>query len=156
VRQPTPGSGRARPFSVEVVEGSSFDTWQRRIGPASHRSSTAAVTTLWVRWAAPGTPRGSKYSRNVDIEEFYDGRRPPPAVRRDRVGRGLHDAKGVRYELNWIEDTGELLRHARAGPPEWADRSVASMSAIDDKATFDSMTVAVVATSTDATRWSRC
>ena len=44
----------------------------------------------------------------MDIEEFYDGdprRRPSPEI---ELGTDWHDAHGTRYEVNWVEDTGEL------------------------------------------------
>ena len=44
----------------------------------------------------------------MDIEQFYDGdprRRPSAEI---ELGSDWHDAHGTRYELNWIEDTGEL------------------------------------------------
>jgi hypothetical protein len=44
----------------------------------------------------------------MDIEEFYDGdarRRPSAEI---ELGTDWHDTHGTRYELNWVEDTGEL------------------------------------------------
>jgi hypothetical protein len=44
----------------------------------------------------------------MDIEEFYDGdprRRPSAEI---ELGTDWHDAHGTRYEVNWVEDTGEL------------------------------------------------
>jgi hypothetical protein len=44
----------------------------------------------------------------MDIEEFYDGdprRRPSGEI---ELGTDWHDAHGTRYEVNWVEDTGEL------------------------------------------------
>jgi hypothetical protein len=44
----------------------------------------------------------------MDIEEFYDGdprRRPSGEI---ELGTDWHDAQGTRYEVNWVEDTGEL------------------------------------------------
>ncbi len=44
----------------------------------------------------------------MDIEEFYDGdprRRPSAEI---ELGTEWRDAHGIRYELNWVEDTGEL------------------------------------------------
>ena len=58
----------------------------------------------------------------MDIEEFYDGdarRRPSAEI---ELGTDWHDAHGTRYELNWVEDTGELYvmrepaPHAREDP----------------------------------------
>jgi hypothetical protein len=44
----------------------------------------------------------------MDIEEFYDGdarRRPSAEI---ELGTDWHDTHGTRYEVNWVEDTGEL------------------------------------------------
>jgi hypothetical protein len=44
----------------------------------------------------------------MDIEEFYDGdprRRPSAEI---ELGTDWHDAHGTTYEVNWVEDTGEL------------------------------------------------
>ena len=44
----------------------------------------------------------------MDIEEFYDGdprRRPSGEI---ELGLDWHDVHGIRYEVNWVEDTGEL------------------------------------------------
>jgi hypothetical protein len=58
----------------------------------------------------------------MDIEEFYDGdarRRPSAEV---ELGTEWRDVHGARYEVNWIEDTGELyvmrepVPHIRQGP----------------------------------------
>jgi hypothetical protein len=45
---------------------------------------------------------------SMDIEEFYDGdarRRPSAEI---ELGTEWHDTHGTRYEVNWVEDTGEL------------------------------------------------
>ena len=46
--------------------------------------------------------------RLVNIEDFYaaDERRRSSAE--VELGRDWYDAKGVRFELSWVEDTGEL------------------------------------------------
>lgn len=58
----------------------------------------------------------------MDIEAFYDAdprRRPSAEI---ELGTEWHDAHGTRYELNWVEDTGELYvmrepaPHAREDP----------------------------------------
>jgi hypothetical protein len=44
----------------------------------------------------------------MDIEEFYDGdprRRPSAEI---ELGTDWHDRHGTRYEVSWVEDTGEL------------------------------------------------
>jgi hypothetical protein len=57
----------------------------------------------------------------MDIEEFYDGdaRRRPSAEL--ELGREWHDNHGVNYELNYIEDTGELYVMQEPPPHEWED-----------------------------------
>jgi len=58
----------------------------------------------------------------VDIEEFYDAdprRRASPEV---ELGREWRDRFGVRYELNWVADTGELYVMREPRPiDEWED-----------------------------------
>ena len=52
----------------------------------------------------------------MDIEEFYDGdarRRPSAEI---ELGTEWQDAHGSRYEVNWVEDTGELYVPHQAGP----------------------------------------
>jgi hypothetical protein len=58
----------------------------------------------------------------MDIEQFYDGdarRRPSAEI---ELGTEWRDVHGARYEVNWIEDTGELyvmrepIPHIRQGP----------------------------------------
>ncbi|MDA8359008.1 MAG: hypothetical protein M0Z95_22530 [Actinomycetota bacterium] len=57
----------------------------------------------------------------MDIEEFYasdERRRRSPEV---ELGRDWRDRFGVRHELNWLEDTGELYVMREPVPREWAD-----------------------------------
>ena len=63
---------------------------------------------------------GSHEVRN-DIEAFYaaDERRRTSAE--IELGQDWHDAQGVRYELSWIEDTGELYVMAEAAPSGFVD-----------------------------------
>lgn len=57
---------------------------------------------------------------SVDIEEFYDA----DPRRRDsaelELGEDWHDAHGVRYELSWVEVTGELYVMREPVPRGWA------------------------------------
>jgi hypothetical protein len=74
--------------------------------------------------AATGCIVGSEWRRlqcaAVDIEEFYDA----DERRRNSVevefGVDWHDAAGVRYELSWVEDTGELYVMREPVPSGWA------------------------------------
>jgi hypothetical protein len=57
----------------------------------------------------------------MDIEEFYDAdprRRPSAEI---ELGTDWHDAHGTRYELNWVEETGELYVMREPVPHETAD-----------------------------------
>jgi hypothetical protein len=57
----------------------------------------------------------------MDIEEFYDGddrRRPSAEI---ELGTDWRDRHGVRYELNYVEDTGELYVMQEPPPHEWED-----------------------------------
>jgi hypothetical protein len=57
----------------------------------------------------------------MDIEEFYDAdarRRPSAEI---ELGSDWHDAHGTRYELNWVEDTGELYVMREPVPHETGD-----------------------------------
>ena len=57
----------------------------------------------------------------MNIEEFYaaDERRRSSAE--VELGRDWRDAKGVRYELCWIEDTGELYTMREPVPGAYED-----------------------------------
>jgi hypothetical protein len=57
----------------------------------------------------------------MDIDEFYDGdaRRRPSAEM--ELGSGWTDKHGLSYELNFIEDTGELYVMQEPPPNEWED-----------------------------------
>jgi hypothetical protein len=57
----------------------------------------------------------------VDIEAFYDSdarRRPSAEI---ELGTEWQDRHGVRYELNYVEDTGELYVIQEPPPHEWED-----------------------------------
>jgi hypothetical protein len=57
----------------------------------------------------------------MDIEEFYDAdprRRPSAEV---ELGTEWRDADGTRYEVNWLEDTGELYIMREPAPHATAD-----------------------------------
>jgi hypothetical protein len=57
----------------------------------------------------------------MDIEEFYDAdarRRPSAEI---ELGREWHDSHGLSYELNYVEDTGELYVMQEPPSHEWED-----------------------------------
>ena len=63
---------------------------------------------------------GSHDVRN-DIEAFYAGDERRRASAEIELGQDWHDTNGVRYELSWIEDTGELYVMAEASPSGFVD-----------------------------------
>ncbi len=44
----------------------------------------------------------------MDIEQFYEEDPRRRASDESEFGREWHDAEGVRYEISWVRDTGEL------------------------------------------------
>jgi hypothetical protein len=81
----------------------------------------------------------------VDIEQFYDAderRRESPEV---ELGTEWRDAKNVRYELNWVQDTGELYVMAEPPPPEWGGPFGDIHVRTGDNAPVTGMSVSVVA-----------
>ena len=81
----------------------------------------------------------------MDIEQFYDAdprRRPSTEV---EFGTEWRDSLGVRYELNWIADTGELYTMREPVPPEWEDPFGGIHVRSGDSAPTDGMTVSVIA-----------
>ncbi|MGZ8734346.1 MAG: hypothetical protein ACXW1M_04105 [Acidimicrobiia bacterium] len=44
----------------------------------------------------------------VDIEQFYEEDPRRRASEESEFGRDWHDGDGVRYEISWVRDTGEL------------------------------------------------
>ena len=44
----------------------------------------------------------------MDIEQFYEQDPRRRASAESEFGRDWHDAGGVRYEISWVQDTGEL------------------------------------------------
>lgn len=55
----------------------------------------------------------------VDIEEFYDEDPRRRSSDELELGGDWHDAQGVRYELSWVEDTGELYVMREPVPTGW-------------------------------------
>jgi len=56
----------------------------------------------------------------MDIEAFYDEDERRRRSAEVELGRDWRDADGVRYELSWIEDTGELYVMREPVPSGWA------------------------------------
>lgn len=85
----------------------------------------------------------------MDIGEFYDADERRRRSAELELGREWHDQYGVRYELNWVEDTGELYVMREPVPFESIDPfgaiHVAGTHKVDE-AEVRGMTVTVVGT----------
>jgi len=83
----------------------------------------------------------------VDIEEFYDA--DPRRRASDEVewGSDWHDADGVRFELSWVADTGEL--YAMRMPMEPIDYDPAFGSSMVEPLDTDTVTVEILGTFTE-------
>lgn len=58
----------------------------------------------------------------MDIEEFYNSDERRRASSELELGRDWHDSAGTRYELSWVEDTGELYAMREpSGPGGYVD-----------------------------------
>ncbi|MCP4436117.1 MAG: hypothetical protein GY812_11590 [Actinomycetia bacterium] len=53
----------------------------------------------------------------MDIEHFYDGNPKRRSSREYSFGQDWTDSGGTRWELNWVEDTGEVYVMREAGEP---------------------------------------
>ena len=53
----------------------------------------------------------------MDIEHFYDGNPKRRSSKEYSFGSDWTDAGGTRWELNWVEDTGEVYVMREAGEP---------------------------------------
>ena len=69
----------------------------------------------------------------MDIEHFYDGNPKRRSSKEYSFGRDWTDAGGTRWELNWVEDTGEVYLMREAEEPlvmdPLGDTAVPKMSA---------------------------
>ena len=83
----------------------------------------------------------------MDIEEFYDADERRRSSAELELGREWHDHSGVRYELNWVEDTGELYVMREPVPFETVDPfggiHVAGSHGLD-QTEVEGMTVSIV------------
>ena len=64
----------------------------------------------------------------MDIDEFYEADPRRRASAELELGTEWRDADGVRYELNYVEDTGELYVLREPEPHDPATPSAASTS----------------------------
>jgi hypothetical protein len=57
----------------------------------------------------------------VDIEQFYEADERRRRSEEVETGTDWHDAKGTRYELSWVADTGELYVMGEPNAPMSVD-----------------------------------
>jgi hypothetical protein len=57
----------------------------------------------------------------VNIDQFYEEDSRRRASAEIELGQDWSDSHGVRYELNYVEDTGELYVMQEPPPLEWGD-----------------------------------
>jgi len=83
----------------------------------------------------------------VDIEEFYDADERRRRSAEVEFGRDWTDDHGIRHELSWVEDTGELYVLREPVPHSYADPFGGihySGSHDEDDSEVEGMTVVVV------------
>jgi hypothetical protein len=79
----------------------------------------------------------------MDIEEFYDADPRRRESEETEFGREWSDANGMRTELSWVADTGEL--YAMAEPAGSVEMDPLGDTRVDDLPT-EALTVEVLAT----------
>jgi hypothetical protein len=79
----------------------------------------------------------------MDIEEFYDADPRRRESEEIELGREWSDAKGMRTELSWVADTGEL--YAMAEPAGSVEMDPFGDTRVDDLPT-ESVTVEILGT----------
>jgi hypothetical protein len=84
----------------------------------------------------------------MDIGEFYDRDERRRASAEIEFGTEWLHHDGVRIELSWIEDTGELYVMREPPPPGWEDPFGGIHTKVDD-APVEGMEVIVLGTVTD-------
>lgn len=85
----------------------------------------------------------------MDIEEFYDADQRRRESAEIELGRDWRDSDDVRYEVSWVQDTGELYVMREPVPGGWADPfggiHVSGARGVDDHE-VEGMTLAVLGT----------
>lgn len=85
----------------------------------------------------------------MDIETFYDEDPRRRSSAEIELGRDWRDADDVRYELSWVEETGELYVMREPVPAGWADPfggiHVTRARTVDEEE-VEGMTLAIVGT----------
>jgi len=90
-----------------------------------------------------GAFAGPVYDLPMDIAQFYDDDDRRRASAEIEFGTEWLDHAGVRFELSWVEDTGELYVMREPAPPEWEDPFGGIHVHVDD-APVDGMEVVIL------------
>lgn len=85
----------------------------------------------------------------MDIEEFYDQDERRRESAEVELGSEWLDHHGQRYQLNWVQDTGELYVMHEPFGPEWEDPFGGIHVPTDDDVPVDGMQVTVLGTVAD-------
>jgi hypothetical protein len=81
---------------------------------------------------------------SVDISEFYDADERRRQSEEIEFGREWTSRDGVRFEVNWITDTGELYVMREPAPVELEDPFGGIYVSTSDRVPVDGMTVGVI------------
>jgi hypothetical protein len=81
----------------------------------------------------------------MNIDEFYEADPRRRESQEVELGTEWRDAHGVRYELNWVEDTSELYVMREPPPPMWEDPFGDIYVETGGHAPVSGMTVVVIA-----------
>jgi hypothetical protein len=81
----------------------------------------------------------------MDIDQFYEADPRRRESNEVELGTEWRDGHGVRYELNWVEDTAELYVMREPAPPAWEDPFGDIYVKTGNRAPVTGMTVVVIA-----------
>ena len=68
-----------------------------------------------------GLRGATRYARAVNIEDFYAADERRRASAEIEFGQDWHDASKARFELSWVQDTGELYLMGEPTPSVYED-----------------------------------
>jgi hypothetical protein len=81
----------------------------------------------------------------MDIDQFYEADERRRESEEVELGTEWRDAHGVRYELNWVQETSELYVMREPPPPMWEDPFGDIHVETGKRAPVTGMTVVVIA-----------
>jgi hypothetical protein len=68
-----------------------------------------------------GLAGATRYAQSVNIEDFYAADERRRASTEIEFGQDWHDATKARFELSWVQDTGELYLMGEPTPSVYED-----------------------------------